>query len=62
MRLFLFIRIIPKSAHAAFEKASEYFGIKAVFVDVDPISFAADVKAVRRACNCNTILVNKCPR
>lgn len=47
----------PTSAHAAFDKACHYFGIKLVEVPVDPVSFKVDVGAVRRATNRNTIAI-----
>jgi sphinganine-1-phosphate aldolase len=49
--------VVPKSAHAAFDKAAGYFGIRLVHVDVDPQSLQVDIRAVRRACNPNTILI-----
>ena len=42
-------RIIPSSAHAAFWKASQYFGIKLHVVKVDETSRKADVKRMKRA-------------
>jgi sphinganine-1-phosphate aldolase len=47
----------PTSAHAAFDKACHYFGIKLVEVPVDPVTFKVDVAAVRRATNRNTIAI-----
>jgi glutamate/tyrosine decarboxylase-like PLP-dependent enzyme len=46
--------IIPVTAHAAFEKAAQYFGIKLIKVPVGP-DFRADVEAMRKAINANTI-------
>ena len=48
--------IVPVTAHAAFEKASQYFKIKLVQIPVDE-AFRADVKAARRALNRNTIAI-----
>ncbi|MCQ3939289.1 MAG: aspartate aminotransferase family protein [Chloroflexi bacterium] len=48
--------IAPVTAHAAFDKASQYFGIKMVKVPVDADS-RADVNAVRRAVNRNTVVI-----
>lgn len=48
--------IAPVTAHAAFDKASQYFGIKMVKVPVDANS-RADVNAVRRAINRNTVVI-----
>jgi len=47
----------PTSAHAAFDKACHYFGIKLVEVPVDPVTFKVDIAAVRRATNRNTICI-----
>lgn len=48
--------VIPSTAHAAFEKASQYFGIKLVKVPVGA-DFRADVRATKKAINRNTIVV-----
>lgn len=49
--------ILPATAHAAFHKAASYLGVKKVVVDVDPVSFRADVSAMRRAIGPSTILL-----
>ncbi len=49
--------ILPTTAHAAFHKACHYLDVKSVIVDVDPVTFKADVDAVRRAITPNTILL-----
>jgi hypothetical protein len=54
-------RVVPVTAHAAFDKASEYFKIKLRHVPVDPISLKVDVAAVSRLINGNTIMVNAPP-
>jgi len=48
--------IAPVTAHAAFDKASQYFNIKMVHIPVDE-NFRADVEAARRAVNRNTIVI-----
>ena len=48
--------IAPVTAHAAFDKAAQYFGIKMVRVPVDE-NFRADVKAVRRAISPKTVVI-----
>jgi glutamate/tyrosine decarboxylase-like PLP-dependent enzyme len=48
--------IVPVTAHAAFEKASDYFQIKRVEIPVDE-SYAADVQAAKRALTGNTIAI-----
>lgn len=49
-------RIIPVSAHSAYDKAAQYFKIKLWRVPVDK-EFRADVKAIKRHINKNTIMV-----
>lgn len=48
--------IIPVTAHAAFDKASQYFNIKTVHIPIDA-NYRADVNAARRAINSNTIVI-----
>ncbi|KAJ4835155.1 Dihydrosphingosine phosphate lyase [Turnera subulata] len=48
--------IIPESAHSAYDKAAQYFNIKLWRVPVN-VEFRADVKAIRRYINKNTILI-----
>jgi sphinganine-1-phosphate aldolase len=48
--------VIPTTAHAAFDKAAQYFGIKLVKVPVGR-DFRADVAATKKAINRNTICV-----
>lgn len=48
--------ITPVTAHAAFDKAAQYFGIKQVRVPVDS-ECRADVAAVRRAITGNTVVI-----
>nr|CAG4638413.1 EOG090X051L [Cyclestheria hislopi] len=45
------------SAHAAFEKAAQLFRMGIVFVPVDPKTFKADVKAMKRAITRNTCML-----
>lgn len=54
--------IIGVSAHAAFDKAGTYFGIKVHHIPVDPITRKVNVGRVARAINRNTIgLVGSAP-
>lgn len=54
--------IAPVTAHAAFEKAADYFRIKLVQVPVDQETFKVDIRAVRKAINSNTVaLVGSAP-
>nr|GAT58568.1 sphinganine-1-phosphate aldolase [Mycena chlorophos] len=49
--------VIPSSAHAAFDKGAAYLKIKVHTVPVDPYTRKADIKAVKRAINANTIML-----
>jgi glutamate/tyrosine decarboxylase-like PLP-dependent enzyme len=49
--------VLPETAHASFQKAGHYLGVKSVIVPVDPVSFRADVDAVRDAITEETILL-----
>lgn len=49
--------VLPVTAHAAFQKACQYFCIKFRPIPVDPVTFKADLKAMRKAINGNTILL-----
>jgi hypothetical protein len=42
-------RVVPISAHAAFDKAAAYFGIKVHTIPVDTQSRQVDLKRVARA-------------
>jgi len=48
--------IVPTTVHAAFDKASQYFGIKMIRIPVDA-SYRADVAATRKAVTRNTIVI-----
>jgi len=48
--------IVPITAHAAFDKASQYFNIKTIHIPVDE-NFRADVDAARKAVTANTIVI-----
>jgi len=49
--------VLPTSAHAAFHKAAEFLGVRAVLVDVDPVTFRADPDAMADAVDGTTVLV-----
>ncbi|TMW40433.1 hypothetical protein DOY81_014487, partial [Sarcophaga bullata] len=49
--------VVPRSIHAAFDKAGQYFNIHVRYVDVDPETYIVDMKAFKKAINSNTILV-----
>jgi len=48
--------IVPVTAHAAFDKASQYFNIKTVRIPVDE-NFCADVTAAKKAVTTNTVVM-----
>ena len=48
--------IVPSTAHAAFDKASQYFNIKCIRIPVDE-DYRADVEATREAITKNTIVI-----
>jgi glutamate/tyrosine decarboxylase-like PLP-dependent enzyme len=48
--------VVPVTAHAAFDKASQYFNIKMVHIPVDE-TFRADVDAARNAITRNTVVL-----
>ena len=49
--------IMPKTAHPAFNKAGEYFGVKMVMVPVDFPDFRVDPKAVEARITPNTVAI-----
>jgi glutamate/tyrosine decarboxylase-like PLP-dependent enzyme len=49
--------VLPETAHASFQKAAHYLGVRPVLAAVDPVSFRADPDAVRTAITPNTILL-----
>ena len=49
--------VICQTAHHAFHKAAQYFGLKVVMTPFDAVTFRADVDAMRAAITQNTILL-----
>ena len=49
--------VICQTAHHAFHKAAQYFGLKVVLTPLDPLTFRVDVGAMRAAITPNTILL-----
>lgn len=49
--------VIPASAHAAFDKAGEYFGMKVHHIPVDKLTRKVNIRGVARAINRNTVMV-----
>lgn len=48
--------VVPTTAHAAYDKAARYFGIRMRRIPVDQ-SFRADLDAVKKAVNKNTVVI-----
>lgn len=49
--------VICQTAHHAFHKAAQYFGLKVVMTPFSPVTFRADMDAMRAAITPNTILL-----
>jgi sphinganine-1-phosphate aldolase len=49
--------LLPQTAHASFHKAAHYFGVEAIEVDVDPVTFRADVADARAKMTADVVLV-----
>ncbi|KAI4898036.1 hypothetical protein NFI96_019258, partial [Prochilodus magdalenae] len=49
--------IAPVSAHAAFDKAAHYFGMKLINIPLDKKTMKVDVKAMKRAISKNTAML-----
>lgn len=49
--------ILCQTAHHAFHKAAQYFGFEVVMTPFDPVTFRADVQAMRAAITPSTILL-----
>lgn len=49
--------LLPITAHAAFHKAAHYLDLDVIAVEVDPLTFKADVAAMAAAINDDTIML-----
>lgn len=49
--------VVPETAHAAFHKAAHYLGVEVALTPVDPVSFKADVAAMRAAITDQTVML-----
>lgn len=49
--------VLPVTAHAAFDKAAQYFKIRLRVIPVHTDTYQVDLKAFKRAINGNTIMV-----
>lgn len=49
--------LAPKSAHAAFDKAGSYLGVRLRHIQLDEETWSVDIKAMERAISRNTIMV-----
>lgn len=50
------VMVIPRTAHAAFDKAAAYLGIHIKHIDVDD-HMCVDIKSMERAISKNTVMV-----
>jgi glutamate/tyrosine decarboxylase-like PLP-dependent enzyme len=50
------VMVIPETAHVAWEKGAEYFGVKAIHAPLRK-DYAVDVDAVRKLVNRNTVMI-----
>jgi sphinganine-1-phosphate aldolase len=54
--------VLPVTAHPAFDKAADYFGIRVTHVPCDPVTYKVDVNEMKRSITSNTIMiVGSCP-
>lgn len=49
--------LLPETAHACFHKASHYFGVEIISVDVDPETFRAKIDDARQKMTSDVVLV-----
>lgn len=49
--------VIPVTAHAAFEKAGSYLGVRVKHIDVDEDSRCVNLKSMEHAISKNTVMV-----
>ncbi len=50
--------VVPQTAHAAFDKAGSYLGIRVKHITVDEHSKCVNIKAMEHAISRNTVMVN----
>lgn len=50
--------VLPVTAHTAFDKAADYLGIRVRRTKLDTKTYKADLKALEKAIDSNTIMVN----
>jgi len=49
--------VFPVTAHAAFDKACNFFNIEPIHAPLDPKTFAVDIKKMKKLINRNTIMI-----
>lgn len=49
--------VIPSTAHSAFDKAAQYFGLRVRSIKVDKDTLAVDIAAMKSAINRNTVML-----
>lgn len=50
--------VLPATAHSGFDKAAQYLKLRVRSIPVDPQTTKVDLKAMKRAINSNTVMVN----
>lgn len=54
--------VVPTTAHAAFDKAAQYFGLKMKYIPIDPSTMKVNIKRMEKAINSQTVMVITCIR
>ncbi|XP_068909932.1 sphingosine-1-phosphate lyase [Tenebrio molitor] len=49
--------VVPATAHSAFDKAGQFLRLRVRSVPVDPVTTKVNIRAMKRAINCNTIML-----
>lgn len=49
--------VLPTTAHSAFDKAAQYFGLKVRMIKLNKETYGVDIKAMKAAINKNTIML-----
>lgn len=50
--------VLPRTAHAAFDKAGSYLGMRLKHIDVDYHTQTVNISAMKKAIGRNTVMVN----
>lgn len=49
--------VLPRSAHAAFDKAGSYLGMRLKHIELDSDTMCVNIKAMKKAISRNTVMV-----